>query len=123
MIRWLLILAGFLGFSSVALGALGAHALKTRLLPEMLELFRTAVWYQQIHALALMGVGVWALHRPGRWLQAAGILFVLGVLGFSGTLYVHALWGWHFGLMTPLGGSALMLGWLCVLVTAWRTLK
>jgi len=102
---------------AVALGAFGAHALKTRLAPDLLAVFETGVRYQMTHALALLAVA-WAASRwPGRAVEAGGWLFVLGTLLFSGSLYALALSGVRWlGAITPLGGGAWLAGWLCL---AW----
>jgi uncharacterized membrane protein YgdD (TMEM256/DUF423 family) len=109
-----------LGFAGVALGAFGAHALKTRLTPDMLSAFEVGVRYQLIHALALLAVA-WAWSRwPGRWVQAGGGLLVVGTLLFSGSLYALTLTGLRgLGIVTPFGGVALLLGWLCLLAAPW----
>lgn len=113
-------IAGALGFTGVALGAFGAHALKARLSPEQLATFETAARYQLIHALALLAVA-WAVTRwPGRPAQASGWLFVAGTLLFSGSLYAITLGGVRgLGLVTPIGGVALLAGWLCLLAAPW----
>lgn len=99
------------------LGAFGAHALKARLGGEALSVWQTAVQYHFWHALALL-----ALPRlAGAWARAAGWLFVAGVLVFCGTLYALALGAPRaFGLITPIGGAALILGWIAFAVAATR---
>lgn len=97
----------------VALGAFGAHGLKTRVSPELLVVFETGVRYQMYHALGLLAVG-WAMSRnPLPSIRVAGILFVTGIVLFSGSLYLMTLTGagW-LGAITPLGGLAFILGWL-----------
>jgi uncharacterized membrane protein YgdD (TMEM256/DUF423 family) len=108
-------LAALLGFLGVGLGAFGAHALRATLEPRDLEIFETAVRYQLIHALALLGVA-WAWTRwPGTATVAAGWLFVAGVVVFSGSLYTLVLTGARWlGAVTPLGGLALLAGWLAL---------
>ena len=110
-----------LGFTGVALGAFGAHALKARLAPDMLAAFEVGVRYQLIHALALLALA-WACTRwPGRWVNASGWLFIAGTLLFSGSLYALGLTGVRgIGIVTPVGGVALLLGWLCLLAVPWR---
>ncbi len=102
-------------FIAVAAGAFGAHALRTRLSPELLAVFETGARYQMYHALALLGVA-WAVTRwPGPFLIWAGWLFALGTLLFSGSLYALALSGIRWlGAITPLGGVAFLAGWLCL---------
>jgi uncharacterized membrane protein YgdD (TMEM256/DUF423 family) len=100
----------------VVLGAFGAHALKQRLGADALQLWNTAVQYHFWHALALLAV---ALAGAGPWFKAAGWLFVVGVLLFSGSLYALAF-GAPLGIVTPLGGLALILGWIAFAVAAVR---
>jgi uncharacterized membrane protein YgdD (TMEM256/DUF423 family) len=104
---------------SVVAGAFGAHALRDRLSPEYLAVFETAARYQMYHALGLLGVA-WALSRwPSGLAQWAGWLFVMGTVLFSGSLYALALTGVRWlGAVTPLGGIAFMVGWLCLALAA-----
>jgi uncharacterized membrane protein YgdD (TMEM256/DUF423 family) len=106
--------AGFLG---VAFGAFGAHALRARLSPEMLAVFETGVRYQMYHAFAAIAAA-WAFARwPKRVFGTAGVLFLAGIVVFSGSLYALALTGERWlGAITPLGGLAFLAGWLCL---AW----
>lgn len=121
MIRPFLLLAALFGLTGVALGAFAAHGLRSRLGADYLAVFQTGVQYQMIHALALFGVALLALHRPGRLVTAAGALFVLGILLFSGSLYLLTLSGiGMLGIITPFGGTAFLLGWLCLGLAAWR---
>jgi len=111
--------AGTLGLTGVALGAFGAHALKARLGPELLEIYKTGVFYQLVHAVALLAVaGVWARLRAPR---ATAALFVAGVVIFSGSLYLLAISGVRlWGAVTPFGGLAFLAGWLTLLLPAKR---
>lgn len=121
MPRPLLLTAGISGALAVALGAMGAHALKDVLDAYAMEVYTKAATYHFYHALALLGVGVYAVHRPSVWLQWSGRLFVIGTVLFSGSLYVLALTGVRqLGMITPLGGVAFIGGWLCLAVGAWR---
>jgi uncharacterized membrane protein YgdD (TMEM256/DUF423 family) len=106
-----LVLGALSGALTVALGAFGAHALAERLDARELELWRTAVLYQGLHAPALGLVGLLAA-RSGRG-SASGWAFAAGTLVFAGTLYAMALGGPRWlGAITPLGGTALIAGWL-----------
>jgi uncharacterized membrane protein YgdD (TMEM256/DUF423 family) len=104
----------------VALGAFGAHGLKDRVAPDLLAVFETGVRYHMYHALALLAVG-WATSRwSGTSLQAAGWLFLVGIVVFSGSLYLLALTGMRWlGAITPLGGLCFLLGWASL---AWAVL-
>jgi uncharacterized membrane protein YgdD (TMEM256/DUF423 family) len=106
-----------LGFLAVAAGAFGAHALRARLTPGDLDIFETAARYQMYHALALFAAA-WMLSRwPGGAAQAAGWLFLGGTIVFSGSLYLLVFTGQRWlGAVTPLGGVALLAGWLAL---AW----
>lgn len=121
--RLFLVLAGGVGAAGVVLGAFGAHALRARLAPDLLEVWQTAVQYHMWHALALLAAGLLLLHQPhGRWLEAAGWGFLAGVLVFSGSLYLMALTGWRgLGAVTPFGGLALIAAWIMLGVGAWRS--
>jgi uncharacterized membrane protein YgdD (TMEM256/DUF423 family) len=121
MARLCLLLAAFTGFTGVALGAFAAHGLKGRLTADYLAVFQTGTHYQLIHALALFGVGLLALQRPGRLVNCAGALFALGILLFSGSLYLLTLSGVSaLGIVTPFGGVAFLAGWLCLGLAVWR---
>lgn len=109
------------GFLGVAFGAFGAHALKARLAPDLLTVWKTAVEYQLYHALALVLVGLIATQRPSIAITNAGICFALGVLVFSGSLYVLALSGVRWlGAITPIGGLLFLVGWALLF---WAALK
>ncbi|WP_349736413.1 DUF423 domain-containing protein [Pseudomonas jessenii] len=121
MLRGFLMLAAFFGFTGVGLGAFVAHGLKNRLTPEYLTIFHTGVTYQLVHTLALLGVALLATQIPGRLLTWAGASFAIGILLFSGSLYVLTLTGISkLGIVTPFGGLAFLAGWLCLGLAAWR---
>ncbi|OEC35091.1 Uncharacterized membrane protein YgdD, TMEM256/DUF423 family [Pseudomonas cuatrocienegasensis] len=121
MVRLWLLLAAFAGFSGVALGAFAAHGLKSRLSAEYLAVFQTGTHYQLIHALALFGVALLALQVPSRAVQVAGACFALGIVLFSGSLYLLTLTGISkLGIITPFGGLAFLAGWASLGVAAWQ---
>ncbi len=117
-----LALAAAFGALGVGLGAFGAHGLKGRLGASGLETWETAVSYQLIHTLALLAAGIWLRLggvAAGGAVSVAGWSFVVGILLFSGSLYVLALGGPRlFGPITPLGGVAFLVGWSALLVAA-----
>jgi uncharacterized membrane protein YgdD (TMEM256/DUF423 family) len=114
-------LGAVLGALGVAAGAFGAHALKGRLTPEMLAVFETGVRYQLIHALGLLAVAWAATRWKSASIRVAGWLFVVGILLFSGSLYVLCLTGIRaLGAITPIGGAAFIAGWLLLAWGTWR---
>jgi uncharacterized membrane protein YgdD (TMEM256/DUF423 family) len=114
----LLIAAGILGFTGVGLGAFGAHGLKATLeTGNQLETWKTAVFYQLVHAVALLALANW----PNPAARKIGWCWIAGVLLFSGSLYGLALGGPKIlGPVTPLGGVAFLAGWAWVIVSAWK---
>lgn len=118
---WLFI-AAINGFISVAAGAFGAHALRSRLSPDLLATFETGARYQMFHALVLVGVAWLATVRPGPLPTAAGIAFTVGIVLFTGSLYALALSGIRvFGAITPVGGLGFLTGWALLAVAALRS--
>ena len=122
MSRIFISLAALSGLLAVGLGAFGAHALKTRLDDYALGIFQTAVQYHFYHSLALLGVGLMALWYPqSGLLRASGIAFAVGILIFSGSLYLLSVTGVRWlGAVTPLGGLTFMIGWACLAAASWR---
>ncbi len=121
--KLLLVSASIFGALAVLFGALGAHALKSRLSPGLLDSWETGVRYQMFHALALFAVA-WLISRgvPGGF--AAGCCFLAGTLLFSGSIYLLCLGIGPravLGPTTPLGGLTLIAGWIVLLAGVWRT--
>jgi uncharacterized membrane protein YgdD (TMEM256/DUF423 family) len=113
-------LAAVLGFSGVALGAFGAHGLRDRIAPGLMEVYRTGVLYHLLHALAALGVGLAA--RRIRHAPIIVGLFAGGIVLFSGSLYLLALTGvTTFGAVTPFGGAAFLVGWALLFATRLET--
>lgn len=121
MERTFAVLGALLAGLAVAAGAFGAHGLKARLAPDLLEVFETAARYQMYHALGLLAVAWAAARWPQPAVTAAGWCFVAGIVVFCGSLYVLSLTGTRWlGAITPLGGLAFMVGWLALALAAWR---
>lgn len=100
---------------SVLMGAFGAHALKTRLSPEMLAVYKTAVEYQFYHSLGLLLIGLIGFRIESKWLNWSGILLIGGIILFSGSLYILSISGIKvLGTITPIGGLAFVAGWICL---------
>jgi uncharacterized membrane protein YgdD (TMEM256/DUF423 family) len=108
---------------AVVLGAFGAHGLKSRVDPELLVIFETGVRYHMYHALALLAVGFAASRWSSPLVGLSGWLFVAGMLIFSGSLYLMTFTGARWlGAITPIGGLALILGWVALAVGVLRGL-
>lgn len=110
-----------LSLLAVVFGAFGAHALRTKLSPEMLETFEVAVRYQMYHGLGMIAAAWAASQWQSHLTAASGWCFFAGVLIFSGSLYVLSLTGIRWlGAITPIGGLALIAGWGCLTIAAIR---
>jgi len=118
----LLFVAGCLNaLCAVAAGAFAAHVLTRQLDEYRLELFRTGAAYQMYHALGMLIATLVAAPSPSRWALRAAVLFLFGILLFSGSLYLLALVKIRFlGLITPVGGVLFLLGWLLLAFAALR---
>jgi len=124
MAKLFITLASLSGMLAVTFGAFGAHALKSRLDEHALSVFQTAVQYHFYHSLALLAVGVIALSQPQTaLLRSSGYLFVVGIVVFSGSLYLLSMSGLRWlGAITPLGGLAFIAGWGCLAAASWKIL-
>jgi uncharacterized membrane protein YgdD (TMEM256/DUF423 family) len=121
MVKIWLLLAAFFGLLSVALGAFGAHSLKNILDEYGKSIYEKAVLYQMFHSMALFAVGVLQHLFKGISISPAGFGFLIGILLFSGSLYVLAISGVKWlGAITPIGGLAFLFGWAWLL---WALLK
>jgi uncharacterized membrane protein YgdD (TMEM256/DUF423 family) len=108
------------GLVAVAMGAFAAHGLKNVISDEALGWVHTGAEYEMYHALALLGLAALGRHAAGRAGTVAGVAFLAGVILFSGSLYLLAFTGWRgFAFVTPVGGTALLLGWAAL---AWHGL-
>jgi uncharacterized membrane protein YgdD (TMEM256/DUF423 family) len=119
MKAWIWVAASF-AFSAVVMGAFGAHAVRGRIADDLLAIYQTGVLYHLIHALAL-----WTLVLVGRnggpRIAVPASLFALGIVLFSGSLYVLALSGQRWlGAVTPFGGLSFLAGWVLAAVAVAR---
>ncbi|HEY2401347.1 MAG TPA: DUF423 domain-containing protein [Steroidobacteraceae bacterium] len=113
--------AGALIALATVLGAFGAHALKAHLSPDKLAVYETAVRYHFIHALGLLVIGVLLRSADGELLRWSATLVLVGIILFSGSLYLLTFGAPRLlGVVTPLGGLALIGGWGLFAVTMWR---
>ncbi|MDQ0158057.1 DUF423 domain-containing protein [Alkalibacillus salilacus] len=113
--KLLLIIGAISGFITVALGAFGAHGLESRLSAKMMDTWEKAVQYQMFHTTAIFVAAILALRADVAMFQTAGWFFIVGILIFSGSLYIYSLSGLKvFGMITPIGGLAFLVGWAIV---------
>ena len=114
MQKFFLLSAAILGALSVAVGAFGAHALKELLIKhDKTAVFETAVRYQFFHTLAIFLIGILLFHIQHPYLRYAGWSMLVGIIIFSGSLYILSLSNVGFwGAITPLGGLAFIIGWI-----------
>lgn len=117
--RLLMSIAATYGLVAVLLGAFAAHGLKEVLSASSLASWQTGLTYQMTHALVLLLIGLWLRQGGSNLVKVAGVLFAIGVLVFSGSIYALVLLqvSW-LGPVTPLGGLCLIAGWGCMLVAA-----
>lgn len=113
---WIVISAAVLGLSAVALGAFGAHLLKSTVPPERLATWQTGIEYQMFHTLALLAVYLLYQNKPARQLELVALCMTVGIAIFSGSLYLLVLTGitW-LGAITPIGGMLMIAGWALLL--------
>jgi uncharacterized membrane protein YgdD (TMEM256/DUF423 family) len=118
--KFFLAAGGVAALLAVALGAFGAHALKSRIAPEMLAVWHTGIEYHIFHALGLLAVGIVTTQLPeSAPLKWAGWLMLAGIVLFSGSLYALALSGERWlGALTPVGGLAFLAAWALFVVAA-----
>lgn len=118
---WLLI-GSIMGFLSVAGGAFGAHAIKARVEPQMMEVFTTGTRYLMLHAVALLALGLLADRLSGTSLTVAGWAWTVGTVIFTGSLWLLASTGTRWlGAITPIGGLILLVGWAALGLTVFRS--
>ena len=124
MSKFLLLSAALCGFLAVALGAFGAHGLKSHLTAEAITIFQTGVQYHMYHSLALMAAGLLLQQHPhSTSFKCSGLGFLLGLIIFSGSLYLLSVTGIRWlGAITPIGGSLFLLAWLALAIGIYRQL-
>ena len=112
--------AAFLAVA-VVLGAFGAHGLKSRLTEELMQAYKTGVDYHFYHALGLLLVGVLSMQMPSGLMNWAAFFLGLGILLFSGSLYLMAITGIRWlGAITPVGGLSFITGWILLFFAVWK---
>lgn len=112
-----IIISAVSGFRTVALGAFGAHGLKSTISAEMLEIFKTGIFYQFVHTIVLLILSVTNFIKG----KISSILFLLGIILFSFSLYLYSTSGIKiFAIITPVGGVCFLIGWLGIIIEVVR---
>ena len=112
-----IIISAVSGFTAVAIGAFGAHGLREKLTPEMLEVYKTGVLYQFIHTIVLLILALTNFINS----KVPSIFFLIGIILFSFSLYLYSTSGIQlFAMITPVGGVCFLIGWLWLIVEAIR---
>jgi uncharacterized membrane protein YgdD (TMEM256/DUF423 family) len=115
-----IIIAGFLGFAGVALGAFGAHRLKDVLSEEMIEIYKTGIFYHLVHTVVILAI---AFYSKISFYKSA-VFFLIGIILFSFSLYAYANTQIRlFALITPIGGVSFLMGWAFLIFEGFRTVK
>jgi len=121
MSRIILMTASLFLALAVVIGAFGAHGLKSHLSAEMIQIYKTGVEYHFYHALGLLLIGVIAISFPSELLKWSAILLAVGIILFSGSLYILAITGIKWiGAITPLGGLGFIAGWVLLFMAALK---
>jgi len=116
MKTWI-VLGASLAALAVMLGAFGSHGLKDKISPEDLTIFQTGVQYQLYHALGLILIGILGFHYSSDVIQLPAVLLLIGILFFSGSLYILSVTGLRWmGAITPIGGIAFIAGWVMLII-------
>jgi uncharacterized membrane protein YgdD (TMEM256/DUF423 family) len=116
-----LALAGVLLALATSFGAFGAHALQSQLPPDRLQIYETAVRYHFFHALGLLGIGLAMRFIDASAVRWSAVLVLVGIVLFSGSLYALAFGAPRaLGIVTPVGGLALITGWFFFALGVWR---
>lgn len=111
------IISAVSGFTTVALGAFGAHGLKSTISAEMLEIFKTGIFYQFVHTIVLLILSVTKFIKG----KISSILFLLGIILFSFSLYLYSTSGIKIlAMITPVGGVCFLIGWLGIIIEVVR---
>jgi uncharacterized membrane protein YgdD (TMEM256/DUF423 family) len=123
MAKTFLFLGSALAFLSVALGAFGAHALKSRISSDMLSVYETGVHYHMVHALALILIAILSdKMKYSSLIPWSGWSLTIGIVLFSGSLYALSITGIRtLGIITPFGGMAFLIGWALLALAALRS--
>jgi len=112
-----IIISAISGFTAVAIGAFGAHGVREKLSAEMIEVYKTGVFYQFIHTIVLLILSLTSFFNT----KISSIFFLLGIILFSFSLYIYSTSGERiFAMITPVGGLCFLIGWIWIIVEVIR---
>jgi uncharacterized membrane protein YgdD (TMEM256/DUF423 family) len=112
-----IIISSVAGFTAVAIGAFGAHGLREKLSPEMLEVYKTGVFYHFVHTIVLLILSLTDFIKS----KISSIFFLIGIILFSFSLYIYSTSGIRFfAMVTPVGGVSFLTGWFWLIVEVIR---
>ena len=122
MSKLFFILGSINAATAVTMGAFGAHFLKTKISEDMLSVFQTAVQYHFYHSLGLLTVGLMTIYfKPEKYLKIAGWMMLIGIILFSGSLYILSITNTRWlGMITPFGGFAFIISWVYIAISVWK---
>ena len=116
-----IIIGALLSALGIALGAFGSHSLKTKLNPEELVIYDIATRYLMYHALGIISLGILAFNVPESVVEVPVILMLIGIVLFSGSLYLISIKGYtKLGVITPLGGTAFIVSWVLLAINIFK---
>ena len=116
-----IIIASLFAALAILFGAFGSHSLKSKLNPEQLVVFDIATRYLMYHALGIFGIGILAYSVPDSVVKIPVIIMFIGILLFSGSLYLISLKGYtKLGLITPIGGTAFIVSWVLLALNIYK---
>jgi len=116
-----IIIGALLSALGIALGAFGSHSLKTKLNPDELVVYDIATRYLMYHALGIISLGILAYNVPESVVKVSAILMLIGIVLFSGSLYLISIKGYtKLGVITPLGGTAFIVSWVLLAINIFK---
>tara|TARA_Y100000591_G_C21263327_1_gene419285 strand:+ start:100 stop:468 length:369 start_codon:yes stop_codon:yes gene_type:complete len=105
----------------ILFGAFGSHSLKSKINPEQLMVFDVATRYLMYHSIGIFGIGILGYSVPENVVKTPVIIMLVGILLFSGSLYLISLKGYTIlGMITPIGGTAFIISWVLLALNIYK---
>ena len=116
-----IVIGALLSAIGITLGAFGSHSLKTKLNPDELVIYDIATRYLMYHAIGIISLGILAYNVPESVVKVPAILMLIGIVLFSGSLYLISIIGFTIlGIITPLGGTAFIVSWVLLAINIFK---